>query len=90
MGLIHKENLAVVPSEFKRRSIIRLKNIREYLSDIIESVQDEDDPDYGELACNVANVRLSLEQVEYSFEEIDKFMKGLSEKVNKIAEENEQ
>lgn len=87
MGLLHSENLAVVPSEFRRRAVIRLKNIKDYLTDIIESVQDEDAPDYRKLASNVANTRMSLAQMEYSFEEIANFLENLSENVNAIVEE---
>ena len=87
MGLIHSENLAVVPSEFRRLSVKRLQNVCDYLNVVIQSVKHVDDPDYGEVANSIANARMSLEQIEYSFEEIDKFMKGLAEKANKIAEE---
>lgn len=87
MGLVHSENLAVVPSEFKRLSVKRLQNVCDYLNVVIQSVKHVDDPDYGEVATSIANARMSLEQIEYSFEEIDKFMKGLAEKANKIAEE---
>jgi len=87
MGLIYSENLAVVPSEFRRRSVIRLKNIRDYLTSVIESVQDENDPNYEVLSSDITNIRLSLQQIEYSFEEIAQFLENLSEKVNVIVEE---
>ena len=87
MGLVYKENLAVSPSEFKQRSVIRLKNIRDYITNVIELIQDEDDPDYHKLASEVNSIKLAVGQVEYSFAEIAKFLESLSDKVNTIAEE---
>lgn len=87
MGLVQKENLAVSPSEFKRRSVIRLKNIRDYITNVIELIQDEDDPDYHKLASEMNSIKLAVGQVEYSFAEISQFLESLSDKVNTIAEE---
>lgn len=87
MGLVYKENLAVVPSEFRRLSVKRLQNVQKYLDVVVESVQAVNDPNYGEVANSIANARMALEQIEYSFAEISKFLESLSDKVNTIAEE---
>jgi tetrahydromethanopterin S-methyltransferase subunit G len=88
--MIYKENLVVVPSEFKRLSVKRLQNIQKYLDVIIQSVKNVNDPNYGEVANSIANVRVSLKQIEYSFNEINKFLESLSDKVNTIAKEKAQ
>jgi septal ring factor EnvC (AmiA/AmiB activator) len=87
--MIHKENLAVSPSEFKQSSIVRLISIRDYLNDVIDSMN-EDDPDYMLLAKDINTVKLAVGQVEYSFVEIAKFLESLSDKVNTIAKEKAQ
>ena len=84
------KNLAAVPSEFRQLSAKRLQNVREYLDVIIQSVERVDDPDYGEVASSIANARMALEQIEYSFDEIAKFLESLSDKVNSITEEKAQ
>lgn len=90
MGLVHSENLAVVPSEFRRLSVKRLQNVRDSLNVIMQSVKHKYDPDYREVANSIANARMLLEQIEYSFEEIAKFLESLSDKVNSITEEKAQ
>lgn len=87
MGLIHSENLAVVPSEFRRLSVRRLESIIHYLHNITYSVREEDAPDYHKLASELNSIKLAVSQVEYSFEEIAKFLESLSDKVNTITEE---
>lgn len=87
MGLIHSENLAVSPSEFRRLSVRRLEGIIHYLHNITYSVREEDDLDYHKLASELNSIKLAVGQVEYSFEEIAKFLESLSDKVNTIAEE---
>lgn len=87
MGLVHKENLAMVPSEFRRLSVRRLIAISDYLAETLAKLQHGDDPDYHKLASELNSIKLAVGQVEYSFEEIAKFLESLSDKVNTIAEE---
>ena len=85
--MIHKENLAVSPSEFRRISVQRLDSIRDAVNDIIKSIHAEDDPDYMLLAKNMNTIKLATSQVEYSFVEIAIFLESLSDKINTIAKE---
>lgn len=84
------KNLAVVPSEFKQRSVRHLIGIQDYLTVIITSIQREDDPNYSKLASELNSIKLAVGQVEYSFDEIAKFLESLSDKVNSIKEEKAQ
>jgi hypothetical protein len=80
-------DLAVTPSEFRRLSVNRLNTLLDSVTEIIAQLRYEKDPDYRKLAGELSSIRLAVGQVEYSFEEIAKFLESLSDKVNSIKKE---